>query len=65
MMNSFMCNISLGGGGGGEETLTLGGGGVGKPSVPTHICIYPGRLSFFSSSFFLNCLQGVAQHSSP
>ena len=43
MMNLFMCNISLGGLGGGEETLTLGGGGggLGKPSVPAHICIYP------------------------
>ena len=49
MMNSFMCNIFLGGGGGGgggvgrEETFILGGGGggVGNPSVPAHICIYP------------------------
>ena len=35
MMNSFMCNISLG------VCVGVCVGGVGNPSVPAHICIYP------------------------
>ena len=46
MMNSFMCNISLGGGGGEGRDINSGGEWVIPVCLPTSVYIPDGCLSF-------------------